>query len=69
MSKFYNIEGQSVVVEAAMDEGNERAILSNEIYVQKVANYIAEYYLKLDGDYEIPKYSMIKIVKRRNGND
>ena len=36
-------------VEAAMEEGNERAILSNEIYVQKVANYIAEYYLKLDG--------------------
>ena len=27
------------------------------------------YYLKLDGDYEIPEYSMIKIVKRRNGND
>ena len=36
-------------IEAAMEEGNERAILANEIYVQKVANYIAEYYLKLDG--------------------
>ena len=27
------------------------------------------YYLKLDGNYEIPEYSMIKIVKRRNEND
>ena len=27
------------------------------------------YYLRLDGDYDIPEYSMIKIVKRRNGNE
>jgi acetate kinase len=37
-------------IEAAMEEGNDRATLANEIYVQKVANYIAEYYLKLDGN-------------------
>ena len=36
-------------VEAAADEGNERAILANEMYAQKIANYIAMYNNELNG--------------------
>ena len=37
-------------VEAAMEEGNELAILSNEMYVNRIVNYIAEYYVELNGN-------------------
>ena len=36
-------------VENAMEEGNELAILSNEMYVNRIVNYIAEYYVELNG--------------------
>ena len=36
-------------VEALYKEGNENAILAYEMYTDRVAKYIAEYYLKLDG--------------------
>lgn len=36
-------------IEKAIDEGDRLSILANNIYVQKIANYIAEYYLKLEG--------------------
>ena len=36
-------------VEAAMEEGNELAILSNEMYVNRIVNYIALYYVELNG--------------------
>ena len=37
-------------VEAAMEEGNELAILSNEMYVNRIVNYIALYYVELNGN-------------------
>ncbi len=36
-------------IESAMAEGDKLSILANDVYVQKIANYIAEYYLKLEG--------------------
>ena len=36
-------------IENAISEGDELSILANDVYVQKVANYIAEYYMKLEG--------------------
>ena len=36
-------------IESAMNEGDELSILANEIYIQKVVNYIAEYFVKLEG--------------------
>ncbi len=36
-------------IEKGTNEGDELSTLANEIFVQKVANYIAEYYLKLNG--------------------
>ncbi len=36
-------------IEAAINEGNERAILSDTMYTNKIANYIATYYLELNG--------------------
>ena len=36
-------------VEKAASEGNERAILAQDMYVEKIVNYIAEYYLELGG--------------------
>ncbi|MBQ9019041.1 MAG: U32 family peptidase [Bacilli bacterium] len=49
------------VVEELFDEDK------NEVDVARHPDNI--YYLKLDSDIEIPEYSMIKIVERRNGND
>ena len=36
-------------IEAAIKEGDHLSTLANEIYVNKVAEYIAKYYLELDG--------------------
>lgn len=36
-------------IEDACKEGNERAILAQDMYVEKIVNYIAEYYLELGG--------------------
>ena len=35
-------------LEKAIAEGNKKAILANEMYTNKVAEYIAKYYIKLD---------------------
>ena len=43
------ISSDSRDVEAAAEEGNERAILANEMYAQKIANYIAIYNNELGG--------------------
>ena len=43
------ISSDSRDVEAAAEEGNERAILAQEMYAQKVANYIAMYNNLLNG--------------------
>ena len=43
------ISSDSRDIEAAASEGNERAILSQEIYVQKIVNYIARYFVELNG--------------------
>lgn len=37
-------------IESAIEEGNEFAVLSNEMYVNRIANYIAEYYVELCGN-------------------
>ncbi len=36
-------------IEEEMAKGNKLAILANDMYVNKIANYIATYYLELDG--------------------
>ena len=36
-------------IENAMKDGNELAELSNNMYVNRIVNYIADYYLELDG--------------------
>ena len=36
-------------IEAAIEEGDELSILANNIYVDRIARYIAEYYMLLDG--------------------
>ena len=43
------ISSDSRDIEDAISEGNERAILSQEIYVQKIVNYIARYFVELNG--------------------
>ena len=43
------ISSDSRDIEAAAAEGNERAILSQDIYVQKIVNYIARYFVELNG--------------------
>ena len=43
------VSSDSRDVEVAADEGNERAILAQEIYAQKIANYIAMYNNLLNG--------------------
>ena len=43
------ISSDSRDIEEAIEEGNERAILSQNIYVHKIANYIARYYIELNG--------------------
>lgn len=43
------ISSDSRDVEAAAEEGNERAILANEMYARKIANYIAIYNNELGG--------------------
>ena len=37
-------------IENAMEEGNELAVLANEMYVNRIANYIANYYVELNGN-------------------
>ncbi len=36
-------------VEAGMAEGNELCVLANDMYINRVVNYIAEYYVELEG--------------------
>ena len=36
-------------VEDAMNAGNEKARLANDMYIQKIVNYIAQYFVKLEG--------------------
>jgi len=36
-------------VENAIKEGNELALLANNLYVNKIAKYVAQYYLELEG--------------------
>lgn len=36
-------------IEEAMKTGNEKAILANEMYVNRIVEYIAKYYVELDG--------------------
>ena len=43
------ISSDSRDVETAAEEGNERAILANKMYAQKIANYIAMYNNELNG--------------------
>ncbi len=43
------ISSDSRDIEDAIKEGNERAILSQEIYVHKIVNYIARYFVELGG--------------------
>ena len=43
------ISSDSRDIEDAVKEGNERAILAQNMYVEKIVNYIAEYYLELGG--------------------
>ncbi len=43
------ISSDSRDIEDAAAQGNERAILSQEIYVQKIVNYIARYFVELNG--------------------
>ena len=43
------ISSDSRDIEEAVKEGNERAILAQEMYVERIVNYIAEYYLELGG--------------------
>ena len=43
------ISSDSRDIEEAAKEGNERAKLAQDMYVEKIVNYIAEYYLELGG--------------------
>lgn len=43
------ISSDSRDIESAVEEGNERAILSQKMYIQKIANYIAMYNNMLNG--------------------
>ena len=37
-------------VEEAMNNGSEEAVLANEMYVNKIVDYIAKYYVELQGN-------------------
>ena len=37
-------------IESAMEEGNQMAVLSNEMYVDRIVSYIAQYYVALNGN-------------------
>ena len=43
------ISSDSRDIEAAIEEGNEKAILAQRMYVERIVNYIAEYYLEMNG--------------------
>ena len=43
------VSSDSRDIEDAIKEGNEGAILANEMYVNKIAKYVAEYYVELGG--------------------
>lgn len=43
------VSSDSRDIEEAMKNGNELAVLANEMYVNKIAKYVAEYYVELDG--------------------
>ncbi len=43
------VSSDSRDIEEAVATGNEGAILANEMYVNKIAKYIAEYYVELNG--------------------
>ena len=43
------VSSDSRDIEAAVEQGNERAILSQKMYIQKIANYIAMYNNMLNG--------------------
>ena len=43
------ISSDSRDIEAAIEEGNEKAILAQKMYVERIVNYIAEYYLEMNG--------------------
>ena len=43
------ISSDSRDIEDAIQDGDERAMLSQEIYVQKIVNYIARYFVELGG--------------------
>ena len=43
------VSSDSRDIEEAVANGNESAILANEMYVSKIAKYIAEYYVELGG--------------------
>lgn len=43
------ISSDSRDIEEAVQKGNEKAILAQEMYVERIVNYIAEYYLELGG--------------------
>ena len=36
-------------IENAIKEGDRLSTLANDVYVQKIANYVAEYFMKLEG--------------------
>ncbi len=37
-------------IETAMASGNEKALLANDMYVNRIVDYIAKYYVKLNGE-------------------
>ena len=43
------VSSDSRDIEEAVADGNERAKLAQDMYVEKIVNYIAEYYLELGG--------------------
>ena len=43
------VSSDSRDIEEAIENGNEGAILANEMYVNKIAKYVAEYYVELGG--------------------
>lgn len=43
------VSSDSRDIEEAMKNGNELAVLANEMYVNKIAKYVAEYYVELNG--------------------
>ena len=43
------ISSDSRDIEAAIEAGDEKAILAQKMYVERIVNYIAEYYLEMNG--------------------